>query len=368
MRKIPIAVLATLLLAVATPSYAQGLKGALDKVIKKVEKIDDAIVKEQCRIYSNQRTSLTIRLNSLTRRMTVTGADVDALAREVKALNGELSNIERSMKTLQCGSSASAGSTPAPTEPQSSGGSASGSNPVAPAGGNKPLELKYNDRGVIIITNQVITAYLRAARARDLAGGDYWRAGGFSWQGDYARVEERIISFLKGAGGFDEAENAVLRARGNDLRAAEAHNWNGIDLTSADERSCAQISAEKQEVKQSINDLQREKNKHEADLKEQDVRIDRFWKAAQRARSGNATSLDTDVEEIKRLALSYHLDARKFDSSRPADFYLILIDAAQGKRSLLEGWAYHAELQRDAAYKKLNQLEAEARQQQCTDN
>ncbi len=368
MRKIPIAVLATLLLAVATPSYAQGLKGALEKVIKKVEKIDDAIVKEQCRIYGNQRTSLTLRLNSLTRRMTVTGADVDALAREVKSLNGELTSIERSMKTLQCGSSASAGSTAAPTEPQSSGGSASGSNPAATAGSNKPLELKYNDRGVIIITNQVITAYLRAARARDLAGGDYWRAGGFSWQGDYARVEERIISFLKGTGGFEEAENAVLRARANDLRAAEAHNWNGIDLTSADERSCAQISAQKQEVKQSINDLQREKNKHDADLKEQDVRIDRFWKAAQRTRSGNATSLDTDVEEIKRLALSYNLDERKFDSWKPADFYLSLLEAAQGKRSLLEGWAHHAELARDAKYEQLNQLEAEARQQQCTDN
>lgn len=94
----------------------------------------------------------------------------------------------------------------------------------------KASEFRMNDAGMVVMTPLLIDRYLLAAHGRDVAGGDYWRSGGFQTQRDFALVEERVIGFLNGAPVFSPEELAALSERTSDLRAARGKMWSAVNL------------------------------------------------------------------------------------------------------------------------------------------
>ena len=107
------------------------------------------------------------------------------------------------------------------------------SGPVPPSSGALPVERRSD--GQPIITDALITRWVKATYALKNTGGAYWQAGQMSQQ-DYIEIDRRINLYFdiansgRAAEQFSDDEMRTLNPRLTDIRNVRMGNWSLIKL------------------------------------------------------------------------------------------------------------------------------------------
>ena len=107
-------------------------------------------------------------------------------------------------------------------------------SPVSQPGIPAPIE---RVRNIPVLTDAVISRWLRAWRAKDQNGGAYWQAGQMT-QLDYQDIKDKVYRWIIYCGetnrrpevDITEAECVVLGARKQDIMNAEAGKWSEVRM------------------------------------------------------------------------------------------------------------------------------------------